>query len=72
VRCILDDPDGARVRGRRGAAAATGAAASRFEFVHRASLEKTPRRNNQSCVLRVASGGASMLLAKDIERFAES
>src|SRR6266446_1694890 len=43
----------------------------RFEFVHPASLEKTTRRNNQSCVLRVASGGGSMLLTGDIERFAE-
>src|SRR5256885_409098 len=33
----------------------------RFEFVHPASLEKTTRRNNQSCVLRVASGGRSMM-----------
>jgi len=44
----------------------------RFEFVHPASLEKTTRRNNQSCVLRVASSGGSMLLSGDIERFAES
>src|SRR5439155_1730556 len=44
----------------------------RFEFVHPASLEKTTRRNNQSCVLRVASGGGSMLLTGDIERLAES
>ena len=44
----------------------------RFEFVHPASLEKTTRRNNQSCVLRVASSGGSMLLTGDIERFAES
>ncbi len=44
----------------------------RFEFVHPASLEKTTRRNNQSCVLRVASRGGSMLLTGDIERSAES
>src|SRR5437667_381651 len=44
----------------------------RFEFVHPASLEKTTRRNNQSCVLRVASNGGSMLLTGDIERLAES
>ena len=44
----------------------------RFEFVHPASLEKTTRRNNQSCVLRVASSGGSMLLTGDIERLAES
>src|SRR6266513_2983448 len=44
----------------------------RFEFVHPVSLEKTTRRNNQSCVLRVASSGGSMLLTGDIERLAES
>jgi competence protein ComEC len=44
----------------------------RFEFVHPAVLEKTTRRNNQSCVLRVASSGGSMLLTGDIERSAEN
>src|SRR6267142_2516703 len=44
----------------------------RFEFLHPVSLEKTTRRNNQSCVLRVASRGGSMLLTGDIERSAEN
>jgi competence protein ComEC len=44
----------------------------RFEFVHPASPEKTTQRNNQSCVLRVASSGGSILLTGDIERSSES
>jgi competence protein ComEC len=43
----------------------------RFEFLHPAPGWETARRNNQSCVLRVAAGGASMLLTGDIERAAE-
>ncbi|HEX2333103.1 MAG TPA: DNA internalization-related competence protein ComEC/Rec2 [Burkholderiales bacterium] len=43
----------------------------RFEFLHPPPGWETARRNNQSCVLRVAAGGASMLLTGDIERAAE-
>jgi hypothetical protein len=42
-----------------------------FEFVDPTSPEKTTQRNNQSCVLRVASSGGSMLLSGDIERSSE-
>jgi competence protein ComEC len=44
----------------------------RFEFLHPSPGWESARRNNQSCVLRVAAGGASMLLTGDIERTAES
>jgi competence protein ComEC len=44
----------------------------RFEFLHPQAGWESSRRNNQSCVLRVAAGGASMLLTGDIERSAES
>ena len=44
----------------------------RFEFLHPQAGWEAARRNNQSCVLRVAAGGASMLLTGDIERSAES
>jgi competence protein ComEC len=43
----------------------------RFEFLHPRPGEAPVRRNNQSCVLKVAAGGASMLLTGDIERYAE-
>ena len=43
----------------------------RFEFLHPAGGAAQPRRNNQSCVLRVSSSGGSMLLTGDIERAAE-
>jgi competence protein ComEC len=43
----------------------------RFEFLHPPPGWETARRNNQSCVLRIAAGGASMLLTGDIERAAE-
>jgi competence protein ComEC len=43
-----------------------------FEFLHPQPGWESARRNNQSCVLRVAAGGASMLLTGDIERTAES
>jgi competence protein ComEC len=43
-----------------------------FEFLHPQPGSQSARRNNQSCVLRVAAGGASMLLTGDIERAAES
>jgi competence protein ComEC len=43
----------------------------RFEFLHPPPGWETARRNNQSCVLRVAAGGASILLTGDIERAAE-
>jgi competence protein ComEC len=42
-----------------------------FEFLHPQPGSQSARRNNQSCVLRVAAGGASMLLTGDIERAAE-
>ena len=42
----------------------------RFEFLHPQSTDLS-RRNNQSCVLRVAAQGGSMLLTGDVERAAE-
>ena len=44
----------------------------RFEYLHPQPGWEAGRRNNQSCVLRVAAGGASMLLTGDIERVAEA
>jgi competence protein ComEC len=44
----------------------------RFEFLHPAPGWEAARRNNQSCVLRVAAGASSVLLTGDIERAAES
>jgi competence protein ComEC len=43
----------------------------RFEFLHPQAGWDSARRNNQSCVLRIDAGGASMLLTGDIERAAE-
>jgi competence protein ComEC len=43
----------------------------RFEFLHPMPGWESARRNNQSCVLRVAAGGAAILLTGDIERAAE-
>jgi competence protein ComEC len=43
----------------------------RFEFLHPQPGREMARRNNQSCVLRVEAGGASMLLTGDIEKLAE-
>jgi competence protein ComEC len=43
----------------------------RFEFLHPRPAELPMRRNNESCVLKVVAGGASMLLTGDIERSAE-
>ena len=43
----------------------------RFEFLHPQPGWESARRNNQSCVLRVAAGGTAMLLTGDIERAAE-
>jgi competence protein ComEC len=43
----------------------------RFDFLHPPPGWEGARRNNQSCVLRVEAGGASMLLTGDIERLAE-
>jgi competence protein ComEC len=45
--------------------------AVRFEFLHPRAGEVPVRRNNESCVLKVTAGGASMLLTGDIERYAE-
>jgi len=42
----------------------------RFEFLHPAA--PSSRRNNNSCVLRVATAGGSMLLTGDIESAAEA
>ena len=44
----------------------------RFEFLHPPAGWESARRNNQSCVLRLEAGGASMLLTGDIERAAEA
>jgi competence protein ComEC len=44
----------------------------RFEFLHPQPGWDSARRNNQSCVLRIAAGGAAMLLTGDIERAAEA
>lgn len=44
----------------------------RFEILHPAAGAAARRRNDDSCVLRVATAGASMLLAGDIERPAEA
>jgi len=43
----------------------------RFAFLHPGAGELPVRRNNQSCVMRIEAGGASMLLTGDIERPAE-
>jgi competence protein ComEC len=43
----------------------------RFEFLHPQPGQEPVRRNNLSCVLRVATKGGSMLLTGDIERYAE-
>jgi competence protein ComEC len=42
-----------------------------FSFLHPRAGEPAVRRNNQSCVLKIEAGGASMLLTGDIERQAE-
>ncbi len=46
--------------------------AVRFEFLHPPAGWEKARRNDQSCVLRVAAAGGAMLLTGDIERLAES
>src|SRR5690242_8623839 len=43
----------------------------RFQFVH-PQAARLAKRNDQSCVLRIAAGGAAMLLTADIERSAEA
>ena len=43
----------------------------RFEFLHPAQGRWNARRNNRSCVLRIAAAGGSMLLTGDIERLVE-
>jgi competence protein ComEC len=43
----------------------------RFEFLHPGRNDTPARRNNLSCVLRIATAGGSMLLTGDIERAAE-
>jgi competence protein ComEC len=43
-----------------------------FEFLHPGPGAQRARRNDQSCVLRIAAQGGSMLLTGDIERAAEA
>jgi competence protein ComEC len=43
----------------------------RFEFLHPAPDAVFPRRNDLSCVLRIATAGGSMILTGDIERASE-
>ena len=43
----------------------------RFAFLHPRAGDAAVRRNNQSCVMKIEAGGASMLLTGDIERLAE-
>jgi competence protein ComEC len=43
----------------------------RFEFLHPALSTPVTKRNNQSCVLRIAAGPRAVLLTGDIERAAE-
>ncbi|HEX5094299.1 MAG TPA: DNA internalization-related competence protein ComEC/Rec2 [Burkholderiales bacterium] len=43
----------------------------RFEFLHPPPGAEAARRNDRSCVLRVAAAGRAMLLTGDIERGAE-
>ena len=43
----------------------------RFEMLHPAPGLAARRRNDESCVLRVSAGGASVLLTGDIEKAAE-
>jgi competence protein ComEC len=44
----------------------------RFAILHPRPGWEAARRNNQSCVLRIDTGGGSMLLTGDIERAAEA
>ena len=44
----------------------------RFEFLHPGPGAQGARRNDRSCVLRVAAKGGAMLLTGDIERAAEA
>src|SRR6267378_15640 len=44
----------------------------RFELLHPAQATPPGRRNNLSCVLRIAAGSRSVLLTGDIERAAEA
>lgn len=43
----------------------------RFEFLHPGAGRRAARRNDESCVLRIAAAGGSFLLTGDIERAAE-
>jgi competence protein ComEC len=43
----------------------------RFEFLHPGTPQPYARRNDLSCVLRISTAGASILLTGDIERYAE-
>lgn len=43
-----------------------------FAFLHPRPGDEHVRRNNQSCVLRIATAGGAMLLTGDIERQAET
>ena len=44
----------------------------RFELLHPAAATPPGRRNNLSCVLRIAAGSQSVMLTGDIERVAEA
>ncbi|HEY3074708.1 MAG TPA: DNA internalization-related competence protein ComEC/Rec2 [Burkholderiales bacterium] len=44
----------------------------RFELLHPAAATPPGRRNNLSCVLRIATGSQSVMLTGDIERAAEA
>src|SRR5438046_2798641 len=44
----------------------------RFELLHPAAATPPGRRNNLSCVLRIAAGSQSVMLTGDIERAAEA
>jgi competence protein ComEC len=44
----------------------------RFELLHPAAATPPGRRNNLSCVLRIAAGAQSVMLTGDIERAAEA
>jgi competence protein ComEC len=44
----------------------------RFAFLHPATDAQPSRRNDMSCVLRIATSSGSMLFTGDIERAAES
>jgi competence protein ComEC len=44
----------------------------RFEMLYPGAVPVSPKTNDQSCVLRIAAGGKSMLLTSDIEAISEN